>query len=415
MKRKPWIFILTVAMIGSSCSSLKQGFPESVRLAVNNPLSMDLTDYIAAIDIQAVREKCPDFNAKAFVVLSGDQEVASQTVDTDEDGKVDRILCVVQIAAHESKILTLRYASRGEATRLYTKRTQAELSHKFGGEFRDRKYIGGQFQNVRRLRVPDEHTDYSSYIRYDGPGWESDKVGYRFYLDWRNAIDIFGKKMPVMVLQDLGQDESESYHEMADWGMDILKVGESLGIGSVGMWVNSHAERVSNTDSVICEITDNGPVYSRIRTGYYGWKPGFLSYNLISELSICAGSRMTKQTLHIQGNPPNLCTGIVKLDSTEVLTVDGQHWQVLATWGKQSLANDRLGMAVLYRKDDLIEITEDDLNHIAVLKPRGGELVYYFLAAWEKESAGIQTREQFDQYLESSIQELDTPPMVFYE
>ena len=86
------------------------------------------------------------------------------------------------------------------------------------------------------LRVPPEHTDHSWFIRYEGPGWESDLVGYRFYLDWRNATDIFGKKdHRYGACKDVGQDGFDSYHEPADWGMDVLKVGESLGIGALGL------------------------------------------------------------------------------------------------------------------------------------------------------------------------------------
>lgn len=36
--------------------------------------------------------------------------------------------------------------------------------------------------------------DHAYYIKYERPGLESDKVGYRFYFDQRNAIDVFGKK-----------------------------------------------------------------------------------------------------------------------------------------------------------------------------------------------------------------------------
>ena len=55
--------------------------------------------------------------------------------------------------------------------------------------------------------MPDEHTEIHLFsVGIKGPGWESDKVGYRFYLDWRNAADIFGKKVDTLVLQDVGQD-----------------------------------------------------------------------------------------------------------------------------------------------------------------------------------------------------------------
>ena len=109
-----------------------------------------------------------------------------------------------------------------------------------------------------------------------------------------------------MVLQGVGQDGFDSYHEMSDWGMDVLKVGESLGIGSIGMWHDNKVHRVSQTDSVTCEIVLNGAVESLIRTKYFGWKVGDGNFNLNSELSIFAGSRMTKHHLQIGGNPENI-------------------------------------------------------------------------------------------------------------
>ena len=116
--------------------------------------------------------------------------------------------------------------------------TYAELSTAEGGQWQGRVYEGGtSFKNVEELWVPQQHTDHSWYLRYEGPGWESSKVGYRLYLDWRNAIDIFGKVTDQMILDQVGQDNFDSYHNPQPWGQDILKVGKALGIGSYGQMV----------------------------------------------------------------------------------------------------------------------------------------------------------------------------------
>ncbi len=60
------------------------------------------------------------------------------------------------------------------------------------------------------LRVPPEHKDHSWFIRYEGPEWESDKVGYRFYLDQRNVIDVFGIFTSDVVLHNAGLDGFDS-------------------------------------------------------------------------------------------------------------------------------------------------------------------------------------------------------------
>ncbi len=196
--------------------------------------------------------------------------------------------------------------------------------------------------------------------------------------------------------------------------MDILKVGEALGIGSLAMWHEGKAQRVAQTDSVTCAIISNGAVQSQIQTKYFGWKIGPGSYNVVSNLSITAGSRLTRHTAEISGDAENLCTGIVKLDSTTLLSSSaaGEGWAYLATFGKQSLANDNLGMAVLYRKNDLIEVTEDQFSHVVVLKPANGQLTYYFLGAWEQESNGIKTAEEFEAYLTQTVAELNSPMVI---
>ncbi len=400
------------------CSSKDEGnnllsktYPESINLSVKNPAAFARQDAAIVLELAKLKTKAPNFNDKAFVVLHEAQELTSQTNDLDGDHQADQIVCIANFAANETKTLTIRYAQSGALAREYPKRTHAELSHKAGGKFVNRKYEGGAFQNVQALRVPPEHTDHSFYLRYEGPGWESDKVGYRFYLDWRNATDIFGKKTAEMVLQNVGQDGFDSYHAMLDWGMDVLKVGESLGIGSLAMWHEDKANRVAQTDSVACAIMANGAVQSQIQTNYFGWKIGNSSYHVVSDLSITAGSRLTKHVVNISGNPENLCTGIVKLDSTQfLLSPDASAgWVYMATYGKQSLAQDRLGMAVLYHKNDLIKITEDQHSLVVVLKPANGALTYYFLGAWEQEPNGIKTAEEFEAYLNQTVAELNAP------
>lgn len=393
---------------------LSKTYPESINLSVKNPAAFARQDAAIVLELAKLKTKAPNFNDKAFVILHDAKELASQTNDINGDGNADQIVCIADFATNETKTLTVRYAQSGALAREYPKRTQAELSHKVGGTFVNRKYEGGTFQNVQALRVPPEHTDHSFYIRYEGPGWESDKVGYRFYLDWRNATDIFGKKTSAMVLQNVGQDGFDSYHAMLDWGMDVLKVGESLGLGSLAMWQDEKANRVAQTDSIFCAIVANGVVQSQIQTQYFGWKIGNSSYHVVSNLSIIAGSRLTKHVVNISGSPENLCTGIVKLDSTKMLMSPeaNEGWGYLATYGKQSLAQDRLGMAVLYRKNDLIKITADQHSHVVVLKPANGELTYYFLGAWEQEPNGIKTAEAFEAYLNQTIAELNAPLVV---
>lgn len=340
------------------------------------------------------------------------QPIPSQWIPNAE-GVPSSALLWVETAGNERQTVELSLRKQDQIIPDFPKRTQAELSHKFGGHWEGHEYMEGHFENVQDLRVPPEHTDHSWYIRYEGPGWESDKVGYRFYLDWRNATDIFGKKTHNMVLQGVGLDGFDSYHEPSDWGMDILKVGKSLGVGSLATWFKDTAQRVAVTDSVFCRITENGLLRSVVATQYDGWQAGDFKTDVTSKLSIEAGSRLTRHEVTVSSEVPNLCTGLVKLDGGEVVQdAPTAGWSYLATYGKQSLANDRVGMAVLFRTEDLIERTEDALSHLVVLRPVNRQLTYYFLAAWEQEPDGITSLEAFTEYLTRVVECLNHPFLV---
>jgi len=416
--RKAFMSLLAALLLLTACTSeverkLQQEYPGRVLLTLKNPLASARPDEVAAIPLELIRAKAADFNPRALVLLANGRELPVQLSDEDGDGSPDHLLANLDLKAGEKARLILRYAPEGIKERIYTSRAHAELSVKFGGKWVDRKYIGGAFHNVDFLRVPPEHTDHSEYIRYEGPGWESDRVGFRFYLDWRNATDIFGKKDPGLVLHQVGLEDFEAYHHMSDWGMDILKVGSALGIGTVAWWDGASANRVAVSDSIHCRVAGAGPLLGRIRTDYFGWKAGNTTGNLHSDLSITAGSRMTRHLLSLEGALDNLCTGLVKLPDTELIPPPAEgEWSWLATWGVQSLNNDLLGMAIFFRRADQITTTADDLNHVVVLRPAQGKLEYYFLAAWELEPDGITSREAFAAELAAVAARLNNPLII---
>lgn len=412
MKKLTVIVVVTCLWLHIQAQDLSKQFPLSIYVKVSNPMNTSRQEAFVFVSEKNLPK---NFNNKAFVVLDNDKEITSQFNSADVDYR-GIIVVLPEMAANESRVLEVRYAKSGEIKREYSKRTQAELSYKTGGEWKGREYIGGTFKNTDYLRVPPEHKDHSWFLRYEGPGWESDKVGYRFYLDQRNASDVYGKLTTDMVLQQVGLDGFESYHHMQSWGMDVMKVGKSLGIGSIGAMANGKITRVEKTDSVTSRITENGNVYSSILTNYYGWKIGEKKHNLQSRITIHAGTRLTHQFLTLTNNPENIYTGIVKDQKAVLLRNkgDASNFGYIATYGKQSLNGDgdELGLAVFFRASDATEFTEDEFSHIVKLKPTSGNVEYYFLAAWVLEPNGIKDQQQFESYLKKVASELASPVKV---
>lgn len=287
-------------------------------------------------------------------------------------------------------------------------KTYAELSIKEGGKWVGQKYEGGTFVNVSNLKVPKSHWDHSFFIRYEGPGWESNKIAYRLYLDWRNCIDIFGKVTDTLVLSKVGLDGFESYHHESPWGMDILKVGKGLGIGAIGRFSGSEVLHFQKVDSTFVTI-ENKEKQSSVIVNYKGWETNSDKIDFQSTLTIDSDSRYTKHTIQTSKKIEGICTGIVKFKAIDLVskTSENKKWAYMATYGKQSLVPDNLGMAVFYKVADVKERKEAEFDHLIIFKPTKKEVTFYLLGAWEQEKEGIKTQEEFYKYLDQKLEELE--------
>ncbi|NJK87260.1 MAG: DUF4861 domain-containing protein [Bacteroidales bacterium] len=149
----------------------------------------------------------------------------------------------------------------------------------------------------------------------EGPVWENDKIAFRNYFDARNGMDIFGKRVSDMCMDSVGLHGS--YHELDNWGMDILKVGNSLGAGSIGLLKNDSLYRLGLTENAIYELVSEGPIRSVFRLIFSGWETDQTVYSVVHEISIWGGANFYKSDVTISGlkGGENLITGIVNMQT----------------------------------------------------------------------------------------------------
>lgn len=369
----------------------------SQTFTVNNCSNHEMKDIVVEIPVRNL-----PISIGNYAVASKDGSTVPLEIVSNLKGNQLAVFPVKCLKPRSSNVFLLLKGNTDE----YPKRTYAELAHKIGGQFNGNTYEGGfSWVKPNYMKLPGTFRDHAYYIKYEGPGWESDKVGYRFYLDQRNAIDVFGKKTPGIVLPGTGIDGYDSYHNMSDWGMDNMKVGKALGIGSIAFWDGQKAVRVENRDSAVCFIPTDGKIRSQVNTTYYGWDVGGNKINLKSLISIDAGSRASHMELQADKYVSNLTTGIIKNNDTELLKSDYNtgDWAYIATFGKQSLNNDNMGLAVFYKKKQLKMLTEDDLNHLVVLTPDNGYVEYYFMATWELEWQPVNNITDFMNALDEEL------------
>ena len=376
---------------------------ETTTLTIANPIGLARVDEVIFIPVATLPR---GISSQTPIVLLDDTKVLKhEWVDGTQ------LAIQVSLAPNETKTLSFVVLNNGSQQQEVSDTAYAELAVRFGGTLDDKqRFKGGQYVQMDSFTLPSDHTIGNKLFKYEGFGWESELVGYRYYFDNRGAIDVFAKQKPGLALANVGLDGGD-YHALAPWGMDVLKVGGSLGLGAVA--ANHNDDIVKVSDFIGSKATvSNGSVFSGITLEAEGWKVGDKRYNLSAKYRIAGGTRLTEVTAFAQGsessNFSHWASGIVDHNVDVIDSIETGQWCYRASYGKQSLNDDNLGLALFYEcKYNKLE------NELNIAVSMNTDLAhYYFLAAWEAEDIRFGQQKGFVNYLDEEQAKLNNPITV---
>ena len=334
-----------------------------------------------------------------LVSVVSDESIPYQLDDLDGDGKAETLFFQYKLPALISRQFMLK---KSDTMPNFERKAQVVFKHQPQPfDTTNPKKITGEFVTERKMDVPKNVLPQNFWFKNEGPTWENDFIGYRFYADTRHRFDIFGKKTPKMVLDTIAPD----YHDVLSWGTDVLKVGDALGMAAPAFWSDGKVIPFTEWDKKTIEIIASGPLRSIFKTTFKNLKAGTnlsIGRNLVDleqTIEFRAGERFSDVRLKIlKTTHPYIefCTGIVKNPAAETLQtglVDGHFFGY--TFGKQSFHGDGLGMGVIIKADFNPIRIEDPLSHAVRMRMEKNEVHYRFLAAWALEPNGVKTSEEF--------------------
>lgn len=283
---------------------------------------------------------------------------------------------------------------------------QATLNVQEGGT-RDTEgvYRGGTFRPVDRFDVPAEHGPRDQLVAFEGPGWESDRVGYRLYLDARNVPDIYGKKLPGAVLPRIGRGKDD-YHDMADWGMDILQVDQTLGMGGIGVLRGGKVTQLGPSARIAAGVR-NLVGKAMVTVENHGFRGNAGPASMVATYSIAAGSRVTHVDARVSGKAPRMLAGIVQHPGTVKIEGGVGKYHYVASWGDQSLAKDGLGLVLFYRVDEAGGPADQD-GSIVIAFCDPARIRYAFAAVWAQEPGAPRTLPELRAWADAEVLRIDT-------
>ncbi|MFT4156048.1 DUF4861 domain-containing protein [Parafilimonas sp.] len=365
---------------------------------------------------------------KGFSVIDANNNpVITQLDDLDKDGKWDEACFLYSFKPNETITFTTSDNNVDSAASLAHVRLRKKITDTTFGD------------DIPKETMPlhNPPTDFSKqplplYLT-EGPAWENDKVAFRLYFDTRNGKDIFGKTEPALVMDTVGANANNSYHELSHWGMDILHAGNSLGAGSL-------AFKVDGIDSVIRLGGENvsSETYEKLADGLlravfkitYQFTIKDKPVTITDETSIWGGQYFYQSKITASGMPGGVAlqTGMADFYENTSGHFVKDSAAVLYSYGKQSENHDNLGMAIIvpaktFTAIDTLpkEIVTGKLAYVQKVYDSyiTGQAIsdeqpatYRFYAAWEKSNNQFSNPEGFKSYITGQADNFSNPVAI---
>ncbi len=393
--------------------------------SVQNPLNEARTDEVLVLSRDELGRQVNLSENLLPVFSEGENLIASQADDLDGDGNWDEVVLVLDFKANETRKINVNFVEKDNYPE-FEKRTNLRL-----GILQE----DGTYKEVDQYRALPCDDGFEIIAQAESVNWENDKIAFRNYFDCRNVKDLFGKLKPYLILDDLQSPKLPSYHELSEWGMDVLHCGSSLGSGGIALLKNDSLYRLGSTDVYEYQKIAEGPVRSVFELRYKGWHVDGDDLEAVEHISVYPGKYWFESEVTITGCPEGaqIVTGIVTTQlKREPFHFKAGDFQCIGTHDVQSLNNDELGMAVIVPLKGAGKIgrTSDinffKLGYQTVIEKSFSNIIsetyyigqqctndtpekHYFFAVWGLDKDQWKTEEGFRKYISEEAEKLSNP------
>lgn len=413
---------LIVILASVLCSNV---YAQYKSISISNPSDFERKDELIVLSRNFLETKLGHIpNGKFIHIFYKNVPKVLQHDDLDRDGTWDEIVFLQDFSAKEKIVLNLQTANNPATVKAVVR---AYVRHKHNLK----NTLG---ENLQKDTMPynNQPTDFSkqklALFLTEGPAWENDKVGFRKYFDVRNANDIWGKTTSDMVLDHVGTDPAKSYHQLDNWGMDILKVGKSLGAGALALRIKQNGRdsliRFGKNAEVTYERISNGPVRAIFQLVYKNWKylPNADPISVTERISIWGGQYFFQNEISLSDNNAGLqiTTGTIDFYTDKTTNIFTESYAALCTHGKQSENKDTLGLGIItpvkhfgsfgFASSGNDEIANSFTVNMHTIYPK--KYIYRYYAAWAKTDEKFNSKKYFESFMRKEGEKFTTKLLI---
>lgn len=237
-----------------------------------------------------------------------------------------------------------------------------------------------------------------SKLGHHGPAIENQWYALRLYFSRKTAIDVYSKAKPGLELAEKKWYPSKK-EQLAGWGADYYKVGNTVGLGGVKLWNGEKVLDLHPVDLRSARVTvyDDSTSIDMISEGvpYRGKK-----LNIKVCVTVYSSKREAKvEAFSMTGEPVQFVTGINYFKNLETRT--GENYAL--TWGihPEDVAAEKVkvGAGIILQKAVIEQQLDDGKQLLFITKP-----VQSFssrIASFNAREDGIDSFESFEKQVEA--------------
>ncbi|MGV3684618.1 MAG: DUF4861 family protein [Daejeonella sp.] len=382
---KHFLYLITFI---ATCFPAKPGNAQV--FTVTNRLDIARKAEVVSIQVKDLLKKVPRDKISQIQIRQKDGKdyLLTQQVDNNLDGKTDEILFLASLGPKQTETFFIE-------TKTVSQTAKSGLT------------------TFSRF-VPERQNDYA---------WENDRVAFRIYgtaagrvsvRPTGGGVDAFMKRVSYPIIDRWYKNNAEkegAYHIDTGEGHDPYLIGDSRGIGGIGIW--DRDTLYTSANFISSKTIAVGPLRTIFELTFAPWEANGRTIKEIKRVSLDLGSNLSRVTeiINFDKPLPGITAGISLNDKKgQVKVNEKEGWY--RYW--EPLNDSWLGTAIVAVPESVSSFKDyrtkaKNQSHLLVFtKLTGNESTFYAGYAWGK-SGHFKTADEWDKYLSDFSKKLASP------
>ncbi|HOK36182.1 MAG TPA: DUF4861 domain-containing protein [Paludibacteraceae bacterium] len=378
------LLLLVIATVSSAAVE--------INLKVTNPNKKFVANAPVVIQLQNLKNISSNERSQLAVYVDNKQ-ISSQLDDLNKDGIQDELVFLLDLKGKETRKVVIKTIPDSERQK-FPPEVYADLIL---------KTKDGEWQYLNE--ISSSKNDMYNKLHHHGVAFESALIGYRIYFDNKSTVDIYGKKKYRLELPDT-EWYPTSEQIAAGYGDDVLRVLQTVGVGTVKGFTNGHTVHIDKFDKRTQRIVALGNLRAVVEWEVEGWEYEGEKINITARYILYARHRDVAVEVRASENINQLATGVQRIDAGSLFS---NNKGLVGSWGADYPVDDTIhyekqtcGLGVYVPKKYVLHHQIDDANNLVIMQYlKNDVLCFHFLAVavTKEEENKIHSDKEFFTFL----------------